>query len=168
MSRFISTLLRSTIMRIHNTRWIAVAIVSLLTHTAIAQSHQDLSAAIAAGNEALSQAIYGLNPSAYGSSSGIELTEEGPAQVLKFKASDFNALNFNDALLNEVSTVVIRFNEESLLDANYDGASLAGMENLNTVVILCAVDVPSSRASSVALNNLPSGVNSYFVISIPE
>jgi hypothetical protein len=116
----------------------------------------------------LSQAIYGLNPSAYGSSSGIEVTEEGPAQVLKFKAGDFNALNFNDALLNEVSTVVIRFNEESLLDAAYDGASLAGMENLNTVVILCAVDVPSSRASSVALNNLPSGVNSYFVISIPE
>ncbi len=168
MSRFISTLMRSTIMRIHNTRWIAVAIVSLFTHAAMAQGHQDLAAVIAGGNEALSQAIYGLNPSAYGSSSGIEVTEEGPAQVLKFKAGDFNALNFNDALLNEVNTVVIRFNEESMLDATYDGALLAAMENLNTVVILCAVDVPTTVASSVALNNLPAGVNSYFVISIPE
>jgi hypothetical protein len=160
--------MRSTIMRIHNTRWIAVAIVSLFTHAAMAQGHQDLAAVIAGGNEALSQAIYGLNPSAYGSSSGIEVTEEGPAQVLKFKAGDFNALNFNDALLNEVNTVVIRFNEESMLDATYDGALLAAMENLNTVVILCAVDVPTTVASSVALNNLPAGVNSYFVISIPE
>jgi len=168
MSRFDSSLMRNTSLRTSQTHWIVAAILLLFTHELSAQGHQDLSAVIASGDDALSEAIYGLNPSAYGSSSGIEVTEEGPAQVLKFKASDFNTMNFNDALLNEVSTVVIRFNEESLLDANYDGASLAGMENLNTVVILCAVDVPSSRASSVALNNLPSGVNSYFVISIPE
>lgn len=173
MRRSVSTLTRRTIMRgtivcTRNMQWVAVAIASFFTHAAIAQNHQDLSAAIALGNDSLTQAVYGLNPSAYGSSSGIELTEDGPAQVLKFKASDFNALNFNDALLNEVRTVVIRFNEESLLDDIYDGALLAGMENLNTVVILCAVDVSSSRASSVVLNNLPTGVNSYYVVSIPE
>jgi hypothetical protein len=33
---------------------------------------------------------------------------------------------------------------------------------------LCSVDVSASRASTIALNNLPSGAASYYVISIPE
>ncbi len=145
-----------------------MAIISLFAHVTSAQVHQDLAAVIAGGNDALSEAVYGLNTTAYGTSSGLEIAGEGAAEVLKFKANDFNALNFNDALLNEVSTVVIRFNEENLLDATFNGSLLAGMENLDNVVILCTVDVPSSRAASIALNNLPTGVNSYYVISIPE
>jgi hypothetical protein len=155
-------------MHVQNIRWIAVAIISLFTYVTSAQVHQDLAAVIAGGNDVLSEAVYGLNTTAYGTSSGLEIAGEGAAEVLKFKANDFNTMNFNDALLNEVSTVVIRFNEENLLDATFNGSLLAGMENLDNVVILCTVDVPSSRAASIALNNLPTGINSYYVVSIPE
>ncbi len=160
--------MRSTIMRIHNTRWIAVAIVSLLTHTAMAQGHQDLAAVIAGGNDALSESVYGLHTTAYGSSEGLQIAGDGSASVLKFKAGDFSSINFNDDALNLVNTVVIRFNEESQLDVTYDGSQLAGMENLSNVILLCTFDVQPSRASTVVLGNLSSGVNSFYVISIPE
>ena len=168
MSRLPFTFMHSTMMRIQNTRWIAVAIVSLLTHTAMAQGHQDLAAVIAGGNDALSESVYGLHTTAYGNSEGLQIAGDGSANVLKFKAGDFTSINFNDDALNQVNTVVIRFNEETLVDGTFDGSLLASLENLSAVVLLCSVDVSASRASTIALNNLPSGAASYYVISIPE
>jgi hypothetical protein len=168
MSRLASTLMRSTIMRIHTTRWIAVAIISLFTHAAFGQNHQDLAAVIAGGNDALSDAVYGLHATAYGSSNGIEIAGDGNAQVLKFKAEDFTAIDFNDNALSMVNTVVIRFNNETLLDGTFDGSRLVGLENLSTVVLLATIDAPVSAVSSVAVHSLPDGVQSYYVISVPE
>ena len=155
-------------MRIQNLRWIAVAIVSLFTHTAMAQGHQDLAAVIASGNDALSESVYGLHTTAYGNNEGLQIAGDGSANLLKFKAEDYGSINFNDDALNLVNTVVIRFNQESQLDVTYDGSQLVGLENLANVVLLCTFEVQPSRASAVALGNLPSGVNSFYVISIPE
>jgi hypothetical protein len=109
-----------------------------------------------------------LHTTAYGSSEGLQIAGDGSANVLKFKAGDFTSINFNDDALNLVNTVVIRFNDESQLDVTYDGSQLAGMENLSNVILLCTFDVQPSRASTVVLGNLSSGVNSFYVISIPE
>ena len=168
MSRFISSLVRCTTLRIESARLIAMAIISLFTHTAMAQSHQNLAAVIAGGNDALSESVYGLHTTAYGNSEGFQIAGDGSANVLKFKAGDFTSINFNDDALNQVNTVVIRFNEETLVDGTFDGSLLSSLENLSAVVLLCSVDVSASRASTIALNNLPSGAASYYVISIPE
>lgn len=168
MKRLDSNQVCSTVMRMHNIKWIAVAIISLFTHAAFGQNHQDLAAVIAGGNDALSEAVYGLHATAYGSSNGIEIAGDGNAQVLKFKAEDFTAIDFSDNALNMVNTVVIRFNNETHLDDTFDGSLLVGLENLSTVVLLATIEAPVSAVSSVAVNGLPDGVQSYYVISVPE
>ncbi len=168
MSRFTSTLVRSTIMRIHNIRWIALAIVSLFTHAAMAQSHQDLAAAIAGGNEALSEQVYSLQTTAYVNESGLQIAGEGAAVKLDVNATDFTTINFADAALNTVSTVVIRFNNASQVSSGINAASLSELEGLTNVVLLFAYEISAADAASLAIGSLPAGSTSYYTISIPE
>jgi hypothetical protein len=160
--------MRSTIMRIHNIRWIAVAIVSLFTHAAMAQGHQDLAAVIAGGNDALSEAVYGLHATAYANGSDIQVAGEGQATTLDLIASNFGAVNFSDAALNAVSTVIIRFENASQAATLIDASSLSALENLTSVVVLYTYDIAAAEASSSGVNNIPAGAISYYSVSIPE
>ena len=168
MSRFISTLMRSTIMRIHNTRWIAVAIVSLLTHTAMAQGHQDLAAAIAGGNDALSELVYSLQTTAYVNEGSLQIAGEGAAVKLDVNASNFADVNFSEVSLNGVHTVVIRFESATQAASGINASALNELESLANVVLLFTYDISASDAASLAIGSLPAGVTSYYAISIPE
>ncbi len=168
MRRLASTLMRSTIMRINNTRCIAAAIASLFTHVAFAQSHQDLAAVIAGGNDALSEAVYGLQTTAYANGNAIQVAGEGQATALDLSASNFGVVNFSDAILNNVNTVVIRFDNASQTASSLDLAPLSALENLSNVILLFAFDITATEAASLELINIPSGATSYYSISIPE
>lgn len=168
MSTFISTLLRSHVLRNQNIRWIALSIVSLLTNAALAQSHQNLASVIASGNEALSEAVYGLHATAYVNGSGIQVAGEGEATTLDLTAFNFGAVNFSDSALNTVNTVILRFENASQAALAIDGGSLSALENLSNVVLLFTYDLTVAEASSLPMSSLPAGVTSYYSISIPE
>ena len=168
MSRFISTLMRNTILRIDNIRWIAVAIVSLFTHAATAQGHLDLAAIIAGGNTTLSNTVYGLQTTAYFNGSSIQIAGEGSATALDVNASNFSAVNFSDLSLNAVNTVIIRFENASNAASAINAGLMSSLENLSQVVLLFAYDVSVAEASSLAIGNIPNGATSYYTISIPE
>ena len=168
MSRFISTLMRSTIMRMHNTRWIAVAIVSLLTHTAMAQGHQDLAAVIAGGNDALSELVYSLQTTAYVNEGSLQIAGEGAAVKLDVNASNYADVNFSEVSLNGVNTVVIRFESATQAASGINASALNELESLANVVLLFTYDISASDAASLAIGSLPAGVTSYYAISIPE
>ena len=168
MSRFISTLMRNTIMRIHNTRWIAVAIVSLLTHTAMAQGHQDLAAAIAGGNDALSELVYSLQTTAYVNEGSLQIAGEGTAVKLDVNASNYADVNFSEVSLNGVNTVMIRFESATQAASGINASALNELESLANVVLLFSYDISASDAASLAIGSLPAGVTSYYAISIPE
>jgi hypothetical protein len=155
-------------MRIHNTRWIAVAIVSLFTHVAFSQTHQDLSAVIAGGNDALSDAVYGLHARAYVNGNNIQVAGEGQATALDLTASNFGTVNFSDAALNAVNTVIIRFENVSQTAATINATSLSALQNLSNVVLLFTYDIAASEAASLAVGSIPDGATSYYSISIPE
>jgi hypothetical protein len=160
--------MRSTIMRIHNTRWIAVAIVSLLTHTAMAQGHQDLAAAIAGGNDALSELVYSLQTTAYVNEGSLQIAGEGAAVKLDVNASNFADVNFSEVSLNGVHTVVIRFESATQAASGINASALNELESLANVVLLFTYDISASDAASLAIGSLPAGVTSYYAISIPE
>ena len=168
MSRFTSTLMRSTMMRIQNTRWIAMAIISLFTHTALAQGHQDLAAIIAGGNDALSQSVYSLQTTAYVNEGNMQIAGEGSAVKLDVNASNFAGVNFSDAALNGVHTVVVRFENATQATSGFDASALNELESLANVVLLFSYDISASDAASLALGSLPAGVTSFYAISIPE
>ncbi len=168
MSRFISTLMRSTIMRMHNTRLIAVAIVSLFTHAAMAQGHQDLAAVIASGNDALSESIYSLQTTAYVNDGNMQIAGEGSAVKLDVSATNFGGVNFSDASLNGVHTVVVRFENAAQAALGINASALNELESLANVVLLFSYDISASDAASLAIGSLPAGVTSYYAISIPE
>ena len=168
MSRFTSTLMRSTIMRMHNTRWIAVAIVSLLTHTAMAQGHQDLAAVIAGGNDALSESVYSLQTTAYVNDGNLQIAGEGSAVKLDVSATNFAGVNFSDASLNGVHTVVVRFESATQAASGINASALNELEGLTSVVLLFSYDISAADAASLAIGSLPAGVISYYAISIPE
>jgi hypothetical protein len=168
MSRFISTLMRSTIMRMHNTRWIAMAIASLLTHAAIAQSHQDLAAVIAGGNDALSELVYSLQTTAYVNEGSLQIAGEGTAVKLDVNASNYADVNFSEVSLNGVNTVMIRFESATQAASGINASALSELESLANVVLLFTYDISASDAASLAIGSLPDGVTSYYAISIPE
>jgi hypothetical protein len=155
-------------MRIHTTRWIAVAIISLFTHAAFGQNHQDLAAVIAGGNDALSEAVYGLHVTAYANGSDIQVAGEGQATTLDLTASNFGAVNFADAVLNAVNTVIIRFENASQAATLIDASALSELENLTNVLLLFTYDIAAAEASSSGVNNIPAGATSYYSVSIPE
>ncbi len=168
MSKFTSSLMRSTIMRIQHTRWIAVAIVSLFTHTAIAQGHQDLAAVIAGGNDALSESVYSLQTTAYVNEGNLEIAGEGSAVKLDVSATNFAGVNFSDASLNGVHTVVVRFENATQAASEINASALNELESLANVVLLFTYDTTASDAASLAIGSLPEGVTSFYAISIPE
>ena len=160
--------MRSTILRMHNTRWIAVAIVSLLTHTAMAQGHQDLAAVIAGGNDALSESVYSLQTTAYVNDGNLQIAGEGSAVKLDVNASNYAGVNFSDASLNGVQTVVVRFENATQATSEINASALNELESLANVVLLFTYDTTVSDAASLAIGSLPAGVISYYAISIPE
>ena len=160
--------MRSTIMRMHNTRWIAVAIVSLLTHTAMAQGHQDLAAVVAGGNDALSESVYSLQTTAYVNDGNLQIAGEGSAVKLDVNASNYAGVNFSDASLNGVQTVVVRFENATQATSEINASALNELESLANVVLLFTYDTTVSDAASLAIGSLPAGVISYYAISIPE
>ena len=168
MSRFISTLMRSTIMRMHNTRWIAVAIVSLFTHAAMAQGHQDLAAVIAGGNDALSESVYSLQTTAYVNEGNLQIAGEGSAVKLDVSATNLAGVNFSDASLNGVHTVVIRIENATQAASGINANSFSELENLTNVVMLFSYDISATDAAAFSIGSLPSGATSYYSISIPE
>ena len=160
--------MRSTIMRMHNTRWIAVAIVSLLTHTAMAQGHQDLAAVIAGGNDALSESVYSLQTTAYVNDGNLQIAGEGSAVKLDVSATNFAGVNFSDASLNGVHTVVVRFESATQAASGINASALNELEGLTSVVLLFSYDISAADAASLSIGSLPAGVISYYAISIPE
>lgn len=160
--------MRSNIMRIHNTRWIAVAIVSLLTHTAMAQGHQDLAAVITGGNDALSESIYSLQTTAYVNEGNLQIAGEGSAVKLDVSATNFAEVNFSDATLNGIHTVVVRFETATQAASGINASALNELESLANVVLLFTYDITASDAASLAIGSLPAGATSYYSISIPE
>ncbi len=168
MSRLTYILMKSNLMRIQNTRWIALAIVSLFTHTALAQGHQDLAAIIAGGNDALSQSVYSLQTTAYVNEGNMQIAGEGSAAKLDVNASNFAGVNFSDAALNGVHTVVVRFENATQATSGFDASALNELESLANVVLLFTYDTTVSDAASLAIGSLPAGVISYYAISIPE
>ena len=159
--------MRIAMMRIPNMQWIAVAIISLFTHVAIAQGHQDLAAVIAGGNTALSEAVYGLHTTAYYDGANIQVAGQGQATTLDVSASNFSGVNFSDNALNGVNTVIIRY-ESAAQVASLDAASMSAIESLTTVVLLFTYDITAEQAATAALTNVPAGATSYYSISIPE
>lgn len=168
MSRFISTLMRCTTLRINSISWIAVAIISLFTHTAMAQSHQDLAAVIASGNDALSESVYSLQTTAYVNEGNLQIAGEGLAVKLDVSATNFTGVNFSDASLNGVHTVVVRFENATQAASGINASALSELENLANVVLLFTYDITASDAASFTFGSLPAGAASYYAISIPE
>lgn len=160
--------MKSNMMRILNTRWVAVAIVSLLTHAAMAQGHQDLAAVIAGGNDALSESVYSLQTTAYVNEGNLQIAGEGSAVKLDVNASNFAGVNFSDASLNGVHTVVVRFENATQVASAINATALNELESLANVVLLFSYDISASDAASLAIGSLPAGVTSYYAISIPE
>jgi hypothetical protein len=160
--------MRSTIMRMHNTHWIAVAIVSLFTHAAMAQGHQDLAAVIAGGNDVLSESVYSLQTTAYVSEGNLQIAGEGSAVKLDVSATNFAGVNFSNASLNGVHTVVVRFENATQTASEINVSALNALESLANVVLLFTYDITTSDAASLAIGSLPAGATSYYSISIPE
>jgi hypothetical protein len=168
MTNHLATLIESPLMRIVNSKWIAIAILSLFTNVALAQGRLDLAAVIASGNTAISESVYGVNTTAYVESGGIHVVGEGPAKNLDIHAYDLNNIDFTSEELNSVNTVVIRFDNVSETSSSLNSAALSALENLSDVVLLFTYDVQATDASSFNLASLPAGVTTYYSISIPE
>lgn len=168
MRSLISQFMRNNIMRVRKTHWIAVAIVSLFTHAAMAQSHQDLAAVIAGGNDALSESVYSLQTTAYVNEGSIQIAGEGAAVRLDLNAANFSNVNFSDASLNSVNTVILRFENQEQALAGINAGSFNELESLTSVVLLFTYDIAASDAASLAIGGLPAGAASYYAISIPE
>ena len=168
MSRFISSIMRITIFRINSLRWLAVAIVSLFTHAAMAQGHQDLAAVIAGGNDALSEMVYNLHTTAYVNEGNLQIVGDGSAVKLDVNTSTFSTVNFSDASLNDVNTVVIRIENATQAASGINASLLSELENLTNVVLLFSYDISATDAAALSIGGLPSGATSYYSISIPE
>lgn len=168
MKRLDSSHVCSTIMPTTITRWLAIAIVSLFSQTAIAQGHLDLAAIIAGGNTTLSNSVYGLQTTAYFNGSSVQIAGEGAPTSLDVNGSNFSAVNFSDLSLNAVNTVIIRFENASNAASTINAGLMSSLENLSQVVLLFAYDVSVSEASSFAIGSIPNGATSYYSISIPE
>jgi hypothetical protein len=168
MKRLDSSHVCSTIMPTTITRWLAIAIVSLFTHTATAQNHLDLAAIISGGNTTLSNAVYGLQTTAYFNGSSLQIAGEGSATALDVNASNFSSVNFSDTGLNSVNTVIIRFENASNAASTINAGLMSALENLSNVVLLFAYDVSTAEASSFAIGSIPNGATSYYSVSIPE
>ena len=168
MRNFVFTPLRSPILRINSLRWIAVAIVSLFTHAAMAQSHQDLAAVIAGGNDALSESVYSLQTTAYVNEGNLQIAGEGSAVKLDVSATNLSGVNFSDASLNGVHTVVIRIENATQAASGINASSFSELENLTNVVMLFSYDISATDAAAFSIGGLPSGATSYYSISIPE
>jgi len=160
--------MKKTMPRIQNTRWIAVAIFSLFTYAAMAQGHQDLAAVIASGNDALSESVYSLQTTAYVNEGNLQVAGEGTAVKLDVNASNFAGVNFSDASLNGVHTVLFRFENATQAASGINASALNELESLANVVLLFTYDITASDAASLAIDSLPAGVTSYYAISIPE
>lgn len=158
----------SAIMHIRNAKWIAIVVFTLFTSTTHAQAHQDLSAVISSGNSSLSEAVYGLHATAYFSEGNLNVIGEGQAISLDFNASDFGSINFADVMLNDVNTAIIRFENTSQAATALDASAFSAMENLSNVVLLFTYNIEGNDAANLSLGTLPSGVSSYYSISIAE
>ena len=160
--------MRITIFRINSLRWLAVAIVSLFTHAAMAQGHQDLAAVIAGGNDALSESVYSLQTTAYVNEGNLQIAGEGSAVKLDVSATNLAGVNFSDASLNGVNTVVIRIENATQAASGINASSLSELENLTNVVLLFSYDISATDAAAFSIGGLPSAATSYYSISIPE
>lgn len=145
-----------------------MAIISLFTHTALAQGHQDLAAVIAGGNDALSESVYSLQTTAYVNDGNLQIAGEGLAAKLDVSATNFTGINFSDASLNGIHTVVVRFESATQAASGINASALNELESLANVVLLFTYDITASDAASLAIGNLPAGATSYYAISIPE
>jgi hypothetical protein len=145
-----------------------MAIISLFTHTAMAQGHQDLAAIIAGGNDALSESVYSLQTTAYVNGGNMQIVGEGSAVKLDVNATNYGVVNFSDASLNGVHTVLVRFESATQAASGINASELTELESLANVVLLFSYDISASDAASLALGSLPAGVSSYYSISIPE
>ena len=168
MSRLASTLVRRNMTCMNNIRWIAVAIISLFTHIALAQSHEDLAAVIAGGNDALSESVYSLLTTAYVNEGNLQIAGEGSAVKLDVSATNYVGVNFSDASLNGVNTIVVRFENATQTALGINASALNELESLANIVLLFSYDIIASDAASLAIGSLPEGVTSYYAISIPE
>lgn len=168
MSRFISSLMRNTTLSAFQAHWIAAAILLLFTHTAMAQGHQDLAAVIAGGNDSLSESVYSLQTTAYGNEGNIQIVGEGSAVKLDVSATNFAGVNFSDASLNGIHTVVVRFGNAAQAASGINASALNKLENLTNIVLLFTYDITATDAASISIGSLPAGVTSYYAISIPE
>jgi hypothetical protein len=168
MSRLASTLMRRNVTRMHNIRWIAVAIISLFTHRALAQSHEDLAAVIAGGNDALSASVYSLQTTAYVNEGNLQIAGEGLAMRLDVSATNYVGVNFSDTSLNGINTIVVRFENATQTALGINASALNELESLANIVLLFSYDIIASDAASLAIGSLPEGVASYYAISIPE
>lgn len=168
MSSLFNAIMSHRKMRVLSYVGLALAMISLFAHSGLSQNHQDLQVSIASGNEALSEAVFGLHTTAYYQSGSLQIAGDGAALSLDFLSANFSEVNFTNDALNSVSTVIIRFENADQVAAAIDGAALGSLENLAQVVLLFTFDVDASQASTFALSNLPPGVTSYYSISIAE
>jgi hypothetical protein len=158
--------------RARRNRWLLRSLVitclTLFSTLSNSQNHVDLNAAIADGNNTLSDLVYGLQTTAYIREGQLDIVGEGSAQVIDVKAADLVGINLTDSSLDGVSTVIIRIEQAPDVFANYDTSELTELQSLAYVVVLCSVNASASEVAAIPLNGLPTGVQSYFAISIPE
>jgi hypothetical protein len=158
--------------RAQRNRWLLRSLVitclTLFSTLSNSQNHVDLNAAIIDGNNTLSDLVYGLQTTAYIREGQLDIVGEGSAQVIDVKAADLVGINLTDSSLDGVSTVIIRIEQAPDVFANYDTSELTELQSLAYVVVLCSVNASASEVAAIPLNGLPTGVQSYFAISIPE
>lgn len=159
---------RKARVRTPRTGLLALAFLMFFTHQAKSQLHLDLSASIASGNTALSALVYDIQTTAYVNSGSITVAGEGNAAVLDLRATEWDNVDFANATLNEVTTLIVRLNQLDQLDATYDGSALSMLENLNHVVFICTVQAHAEQVAAVSVSHMPAGVTSYYTLSVPE
>ena len=110
---------------------------------------------------------FGEQTTAFINSGSLTVIGNGPAQVFDINASDFNGINFNNPILNNVKLIRIRYSSLSDFQQPINLSGLSILNNLQYVHLLSSLNVSSSQLNS-AVTNIPNSISTYFSISIPN
>jgi hypothetical protein len=139
----------------------------LFSGSAYAQ-HQNLDLSIESGNSALASLVFDVQPTVYVNAGSLEAVGEGSPVVMDVKLNDLGEIDFTSALLNHVSTVIIRLDETQQLTQSIDASSFSALSSLSNILLYCSIAADQNLISGIQLIGLPNNVNTYYTISVAE
>jgi hypothetical protein len=153
---------------------ILIALLDSFVCSVHAQSVQNLETALSTlsvNNEAeanaLSNLVYGVQPTAYFTADGFSFAGDGASKVLDVTMTRFNSIDFSNPAIQGVELIIIRFEHSTDLSATISLWDTANLGSLQHILLLSAVETNASELELIS-GGLQGRANLYYAISIPE